>query len=57
MDIDTARVRDLLDRREKIDDELKEIFAGVASGKTLTSSLCQSTAHTARTCPTKVQSA
>lgn len=57
MGIDTSRIRDLLNKRDEIDAELAQIFTGQpTSKKTVTCSICSQAGHTARTCPTKVQS-
>lgn len=54
MEIDTTRVRDLLDKRDAIDKELAELFNGSRERerKPLTCSICGGQ-HTARTCPQK----
>jgi hypothetical protein len=52
MEIDTARVRELLDKRDAIDAELAAIFLG-KERKPLTCSICGGTDHTARKCPQK----
>lgn len=54
MDIDTTRIRALLDKRDEIDQELAGLFAGTK--KTVTCSLCNQQGHTARSCPNKLQS-
>ncbi len=51
MDLDTNRVRDLLNRRDEIDAELAGIFAGNVPKKEITCSKCQGKGHTARSCP------
>jgi hypothetical protein len=48
MDIDTQRVRELLDKRDQIDTELAAIFSGTK--KQVTCSKCGTAGHTARTC-------
>jgi hypothetical protein len=50
MDIDTNRVRELLDKRDEIDQELGSIFK---ERKTQRCSKCGEEGHTARTCPKK----
>lgn len=50
-DIDTKRLRELLDRRDEIDNELTAIIAGAAAKKPVTCSKCKIEGHTARTCP------
>ena len=54
MDIDTFRIRELLDKRDAIDQELAALFAGSASKKPIVCGLCKEPGHTARTCPTKI---
>ena len=51
MDINTTRIRELLDKRDEIDTELAAIFAGQGVKKTITCSLCKTEGHTARSCP------
>ena len=53
MDIDTARIRELLNKRDEIDQELANLFAGVK--KQVTCSICKESGHTARSCPTRGQ--
>lgn len=53
MDIDTTRVRDLLDKRDEIEAELKEIFTAGKERKVQKCSICQEEGHSARTCPKK----
>lgn len=53
MDIDTARIRELLNKRDEIDAELAAVFAGNAPKKAITCSLCKTEGHSARTCPQK----
>ena len=55
MEIDTQRIRALLDKRDDIDKELTEAFSGQQAKKTITCSLCKAEGHTARTCPQKPQ--
>ncbi len=50
MDLDTQKVRELLDRRDKIDEELQSIF-GAKERKPSTCSKCGQAGHSARTCP------
>jgi hypothetical protein len=48
------RVRELVKKREEIDAELAELFAGGSvAKKTNKCSLCGQDGHTARTCPDK----
>lgn len=49
MDIDTTRIRQLLDKRDEIDAELAAALAGAK--KQITCSKCKETGHTARSCP------
>lgn len=54
MDLDTQRIRDLLDKRDELDQELSAIFAGAPKErKQQRCSSCLSTEHTARNCPKK----
>jgi hypothetical protein len=53
VDIDTNRVRELLNKRDEIDAELAGIFTGILPKKTLRCGACHEEGHTARTCPTK----
>jgi hypothetical protein len=55
MDIDTQRIRALLDKRDGIDEELQQALGGIAK-KPITCSLCNTQGHSARSCPTRVQS-
>ena len=52
MDLDTQKVRELLDKRDEIDKELQEIFGTQPKErKPTTCSKCGQSGHTARTCP------
>ena len=51
MDIDTSRIRNLLDKRDEIDRELSE---ALGQKKSVTCSHCSQQGHTARSCPQKV---
>lgn len=53
MDIDTARIRDLLNKRDEIDAELAAVFVGSSSKKPINCSRCSQPGHSARTCPQK----
>ena len=53
MDIDVNRIRDLLNKREEIDQELLALFTGTKERKPQRCSVCQQEGHSARTCPTK----
>lgn len=50
MEIDTNRVRELLDKRDEIDQELQTIFN---TKKTIKCGTCGEEGHSARTCPKK----
>lgn len=51
MNLDTQRVRDLLDKRDQIDQELTELFSQTnKERKPITCSKCGESGHTARTC-------
>lgn len=49
MDIDTTRIRELLDQRDGIDAELAGIF-GTKERKPIVCGSCGQSGHTARTC-------
>lgn len=51
MDIDTIRVRALLDRRDEIDAELVAIFSGSPAKKPIRCGHCGKDGHSARSCP------
>lgn len=53
MDIDTHRIRELLNKRDEIDAELAVIFTGTKDRKPQKCSICQQEGHSARTCPQK----
>jgi len=53
MDIDTNRVRELLNKRDEIEAELAAIFTGTKERKAQRCSKCGEEGHTARTCPKK----
>ena len=52
MDLDTQRIRNLLDKRDEIDRELAAIFTGngMKERKAQRCSVCEQEGHTARTC-------
>lgn len=56
MDLDTNRIRELLDKRDEIDSELQSLFTTGRERKPIKCSLCQGENHTARTCPKKQSS-
>lgn len=57
MDIDTTRIRALLDKRDAIDEELQQALGGTPK-KPITCGHCRQEGHSARSCPTReVQSA
>lgn len=54
--MDTQKLRELLDQRDHIDNEIANMVTGNGAKKErkpLTCSACGSDQHTARTCPTK----
>lgn len=51
--MDTQRIRELLDKRDALDEQIKEAIGGEVVKKTITCSKCKSEGHTARTCPQK----
>ena len=53
MEMDTAKIRALLDKRDEIGQELASIFAGTKERKAQRCSRCQQEGHSARTCPQK----
>lgn len=53
MDLDTQRIRDLLDKRDDIDAELQIIFGGTKERKPSSCGSCGESGHTARSCPKK----
>ena len=50
MDIDTSRVRELLNKRDEIDAELAAAFSGANIRKNVKCGACGEEGHTARTC-------
>lgn len=48
--MDTQKIRELLDKRDRIDEEIYAVVTGKEK-KGLKCSICQDTSHTARTCP------
>jgi hypothetical protein len=55
MEIDTARARALLDKRDEIDAELASLFAGTSVKKPIKCGNCQQEGHSARTCSKKLE--
>ena len=53
MDIDTSKVRELLEARDRIDAELAAMFTGTKERKLQQCSVCGAEGHTARTCSKK----
>ena len=53
MDIDTDRIRLLLCKRDELDREIAEAITGK---KPITCGHCNQQGHSARSCPSKVQS-
>lgn len=53
MDIDTQRIRELLNKRDEIDVELAGLFSGIAPKKAIKCGHCSQERRTARTCPAK----
>lgn len=56
MEFDIARAKELIDERERIDGELKQIFSASekpSSRKPQRCSACGEEGHSARTCPTR----
>lgn len=49
--MDTQRIRELLDQRDAIDDQIVALVAGTVPKKPVTCSKCKVEGHTARTCP------
>lgn len=49
MDLDTARIRQLLDKRDAIDEEIRAAIGG--EKKAVTCSGCGASGHTLRSCP------
>jgi hypothetical protein len=53
MEIDTQRIRDLIDKRDAIDAELASLIAGNVAKKQIKCGNCGQEGHTARKCPEK----
>lgn len=52
-DLDTKRIRELLDKRDAIDDELKELVNGNKERRPQRCGTCGQEGHSTRTCPQK----
>jgi len=52
MEINTSKLRELLDKRDKLDDEIYGLVTG-RQKKALRCSICSEESHTARNCPNK----
>jgi hypothetical protein len=53
MDIDINRIKELITKREEIDQELASMFNGTKERKPQRCSKCGSDQHNARSCPEK----
>lgn len=51
MDIDTAKIRELLNKRDEIDKELAECFTSTKERKPQACGICNEIGHSQRTCP------
>lgn len=51
--MDTNRIRELCDKRDAIDEELRQLFTGTKERKPGKCGNCGLENHTARNCPTK----
>jgi hypothetical protein len=51
--MDTARLRQLLDKRDAIDAEIQDAVNGGSPKKPIVCSACKAEGHTARTCTKK----
>jgi hypothetical protein len=56
LDDKVALTKDLIRKREEIDEQLIALLCGEAKKKTVKCSHCGESGHTARTCPTRVTS-
>jgi len=55
MELDTQKVRELLNKRDAIDEEMQAIFSGGKERKAIKCGSCGEEGHSARTCPQKPQ--
>lgn len=53
MDLDVNKMRELLDKRDEIDDQIAALVAGNKERKPQRCSVCLAEGHSARTCPKK----
>lgn len=53
--MDTQRIRELLDARDKLDSEIRALVNGEKERKPQSCSGCGETGHSLRTCPKKQQ--
>ena len=53
MDLDTTKIKELIEQRERIDEELRTLISGGKQRAPQKCSLCQQEGHSARTCPQK----
>lgn len=54
MEIDTNRIRELLDKRDELDAELASLFTGAKERKPQSCGSCGETGHSSRTCSKKL---
>jgi hypothetical protein len=51
--MDTTKLRELLDQRDELDDQIRTLVGGPKERKPQHCKVCNSTEHTARNCPSK----
>jgi hypothetical protein len=51
--MDTQRIRELLDQRDALDEEIKALVNGTKERKPQKCGTCQQEGHSSRTCPQK----